>query len=144
MALDDDGSIPPLRVGELLDVALAGAQLLDSTLQEQVRLRNSRVETSHLAPPSGVALRRSLSRIAEQPKPRKPASMIFKLTKGLRKALLRGLADRGLVGMRRTGPWESSRLPATRRRTLRSPPKFANVYGAFFWRAPPPTRGLPA
>lgn len=114
LALDEDGSIPPLRVGELLDIALAGAQLLDLTLQEQVKLKNSRIETAHLAPPSGTALRRSLSRIAEQPKPRKPASMIFKLTKGLRKALLGGLADRGLVGTeedRTLGVFPTTRYP---------------------------------
>lgn len=100
LALDDQkGTIPPLRIGEVLDIALAGAQLLELTRSGHVAVEDGRVVAQPAAPPDSPALRQSLDRIAALNKPRKPDAIVLKLTRGLRKILLQQVADKGYVSV---------------------------------------------
>lgn len=100
LALDDEkGSIPVLRIGEFLDIALAGAQLLELIRDGHVSIENGRVVAGHSPPPSDPALRQSLERISGDRRILKPDAAVMKLMKGLRKTLLQQIAGRGLVSV---------------------------------------------
>lgn len=98
LALDDKkGSVPLLGVGEALDPALAGAQLMELALAEHIRIENNRVIADPGTHPSDPVLRHCLERISAEKKLRKPDTLVLKLMKGLRKRLLEQLVDEGVV-----------------------------------------------
>lgn len=86
-----------MNASTTLDTALAGAQLLDLVLAHKLSLADGRIVVSNSAPTGDSVLDEVLKKIADDPKTRKPAMWIPKMTRGLRKRLLAELVRKGIL-----------------------------------------------
>lgn len=107
LAYDDDSGRPQVGADEL-DYRLAGALLVELALDGRVDVagpgdvradggpaRAGRVVVRDPSPAGHPALDRALAVVAERP--RQPKDLVRPLSKGLRDALLAGLAERGVL-----------------------------------------------
>ncbi len=97
LALDDKKGSVGMTASTTLDTALAGAQLLDLVLAHKLLLEDGRITVANAAPTGDAVLDEALKKIADDPKTRKPAIWIPKMTKGLRKRLLAELVHKGIL-----------------------------------------------
>ncbi|GIH75228.1 GOLPH3/VPS74 family protein [Planobispora longispora] len=98
-----------------LDSAIGGALLAELALNGRIALDGKKVVVKDAGPLGNEELDAALTRIAEDAKERRPESWVYKLQSGkLRKRLLTGLAERGVLGENHRkilGIFPSSRYP---------------------------------
>lgn len=100
LAYDDESGRPDTWISSYLDPALGGALLVELTEAGRIALegegRKGRLRVLDATPTGDPVLDDALARLEKHPG-RRPKDAIGKLTKGLRRALLDGLADRGVL-----------------------------------------------
>lgn len=101
LALDDETGKVATWTSLSLDDGLAGAMLCDLVFAERIDLFDKRIVVADGAPTGDPTLDTVLARMAEREKPRTPADWVGRLSRGIRKEVLAGLQERGLVSAQR-------------------------------------------